>query len=247
MYGSTLTDETMKRNLTYLFIFICLIISNLAHSQGEIKYVTFSGVVIDGQTKEPLPGAYITLPQAGRGTLSNARGYFGIAVFPGDTVVFSYLGFKKQFHVIPKKADVDYSVFVELQVDSKMLKEVKVYPFSTEEEFKQALVDMKLPDERERQILRETYSTENVAKMASVHGMNSYDNYKYGQNQVIQQIHNRGSVTTNPLLNPFSWANFVKSIKSGAWKDKSWKAGAEAAPSDNVTRDQYFRDMKKGN
>ena len=237
----------MKKNLTYLFVFICLIVSHLAYSQGEIKYITFSGVVIDGQTKEPLPGAYITLPQAGRGTLSNSRGYFALAVFPGDTVVFSYLGFKKQFHVIPKKTDVDYSVFVELQVDSKMLKEVKVYPFSTEEEFKQALVDMKLPDERERQILRETYSAENIAKMAAVHGMSSYDNFKYGQNQFIKQIEGRGAVTTNPLLNPFSWASFVKSIKSGAWKDKSWKAGAEVAPYDNVNRDQYFRDLKKKN
>lgn len=235
----------MKKNITYLFILIGLILSHLAHSQGEIKYITFSGVVIDGQSKEPLPGAYITLPQAGRGTLSNSRGYFALAVFPGDTVVFSYLGFKKQFHVIPKKTDVDYSVFVELQVDSKMLKEVKVYPFSTEEEFKQALVDMKLPDERERQILRETYSSENIAKLAAVNGMSSYDNFKYGQNQFIKQIENRGQLTTNPLLNPFSWANFVKSIKSGAWKDKSWKAGAEAAPRDNVTRDQYFRDNLK--
>lgn len=235
----------MKKNLTYLFILIGLIVSHLAHSQGEIKYITFSGVVIDGQSKEPLPGAYITLPQAGRGTLSNSRGYFALAVFPGDTVVFSYLGFKKQFHVIPKKTDVDYSVFVELQVDSKMLKEVKVYPFSTEEEFKQALVDMKLPDERERQILRETYSAENIAKLAAVNGMSSYDNFKYGQNQFIKQIENRGQLTTNPLLNPFSWANFVKSIKSGAWKDKSWKAGAEAAPRDNITRDQYFRDNLK--
>ncbi len=142
----------MKTILTFLLIFTSLIISNLAFGQGEIKYITFSGLVIDSQTKEPLPGAYITIPSAGRGTLSNSKGYFVMSVFPGDTVNFSYLGFKKQFHIIPRKTDVDYSVFVELQVDSKMLREVKVYPFSTEEEFKQALVDMKLPDERERRM-----------------------------------------------------------------------------------------------
>ena len=237
----------MKKNITYLLIVISLIISNLAHSQGEIKYITFSGLVIDSQTKEPLPGAYITIPQAGRGTLSNNKGYFVLGVFPGDTVVFSYVGFKKQFHIIPKKTDIDYSVFVELQVDAKMLKEVKVYPFSTEEEFKQALVEMKLPDERERQILRETYSPENIAKMASVHGMSADANYRYANNQFIKQIESRGTTTMNPLLNPFSWINFVKSVKSGAWKDKSWKAGAETAPRDNVTRDQYFRDNLKKN
>ena len=235
----------MKNTVTFLLIFISLIMSNLAFSQGEIKYITFSGLVIDSQTKEPLPGAYITIPRAGRGTLSNSKGYFVLGVFPGDTINFSYLGFKKQFHIIPKKTDVDYSVFVELQVDSKMLKEVKVYPFSTEEEFKQALVDMKLPDDRERKILAETYSPENIAKMASVHGMNANDNYRYAQNQFIKQMESRGAVTTNPLLNPFAWVNFVKAVKSGAWKDQAWKAGAAAAPSDNVTRDKFFRDNAK--
>lgn len=235
----------MKNKTTFLFIAISLIISNLAFSQGEIKYITFSGLVIDSQTKEPLPGAYITIPRAGRGTLSNSKGYFVLGVFPGDTVVFSYLGFKKQFHIIPKKAEIDYSVFVELQVDSKMLKEVKVYPFSTEEEFKQALVDMKLPDDRERKILEEVYSPENIAKMASVHGMSVNDNYRYSQNQFLKQIESRGQVTMNPLLNPFAWVNFVKSVKSGAWKDKAWKAGANTAPADNVTRDEFFRNTSK--
>ncbi len=235
----------MRNTITLLLIFIALIISDLAFSQGEVKYITFSGLVIDSQTKEPLPGAYITIPRAGRGTLSNSKGYFVLGVFPGDTVVFSYLGFKKQFHIIPKKTDVDYSVFVELQTDSKMLKEVKVYPFSTEEEFKQALVDMKLPDDRERKILAETYSPENIAKMASVHGMTADANFRYGQNQFIKQMENRGQVTTNPLLNPFAWANFVKAVRGGAWKDQSWKAGAAAAPRDNVTRDQFFRNNTK--
>ena len=237
----------MKNKITYIFILICLIISSLAYSQGEIKYITFSGLVIDGQTKEPLPGAYITIPRAGRGTLSNSKGYFVLGVFPGDTVMFSYLGFKKQFHIIPKNTDIDYSVFVELQVDSKLLKEVKVYPFSTEEEFKQALVDMKLPNDRERKILAEVYSPENIAKMASVHGMSADANYRYANSQFLKQIESRGQVTMNPLLNPFAWVNFIKSVKSGAWKDKAWKEGANTAPADNVTRDKFFRDGGKKN
>ncbi len=231
----------MRKKLLLLFICFSPILSYWVHGQGEVKHITFSGLVIDSKTKEPLPGAYITIPTAGRGTLSNSKGYFVLGVFPGDTVVFSYLGFKKQYHVIPRKTDVDYSVFVELQVDSKMLKEVKVYPFSTEEEFKQALVDMKLPDERERKILEETYSPENVAKMAAVRGMSAEANYRYANSQFLKQIESKGQITTNPLLNPFAWANFVKAVKNGAWKDKSWKAGASTPPRDNVTRDQFFR------
>ena len=61
----------------------------------------------------------------------------------------------------------------------------------------------------------------------------------------IKQMESRGAVTTNPLLNPFAWVNFVKAVKSGAWKDQAWKAGAAAAPRDNVTRDKFFRDNSK--
>lgn len=214
-------------------------------AQGEIKYVTFSGMIMDSQTKEPLPGAYITIPKAGRGTLSDGKGYFVLAVFPGDTIMFSYLGFKKQYHVIPKKTELDYSVFVELQVDSKMLKEVKVYPFRSEEEFKQALVEMKLPDERERKILDEVYNPQNVARMAAIHGMNSDANYRYAMNIQQIQAQNRGFLNTNPLLSPSAWWSFVQSVRKGTWKDKAWKAGAEAVPREKVTRDEFFRNGGK--
>jgi hypothetical protein len=236
----------MKKNFQIILL-ICIFAltnTNQLFAQGEHKYITFSGMIMDSQTKEPLPGAYITIPSAGRGTLSDAKGYFLLAVFPGDTIVFSYLGFKKQFHVIPKKTDLDYSVFVELQVDSKILKEVKVYPFRTEEEFKQALVDMKLPDERERKILDEVYNPQNVARMAAIHGMNSEANYRYAMNLQQIQAQNRGFLNTNPLFSPTAWWSFVQSIRKGNWKDKSWKAGVEAAPREKVTRDEFFRNGK---
>ncbi|MFN3851118.1 MAG: carboxypeptidase-like regulatory domain-containing protein [Spirosomataceae bacterium] len=216
-------------------------------AQGEIKYITFSGVVLDAKTKEPLPGAYVTIPQAGRGTLTNARGYFIINVFPGDTLVFSFIGFKKQYHIIPRKTELDYSVIVEMREDAKMLKEVKVYPFSTEEEFKQALVDMQLPDEKERRILEQTFSKENVAIMAAFHGMSADANFRYAMNQQNNALQNRGMVTTNPLLNPFSWINFIRSAKNGDLKkDDSWKAAAKQQPKETVTRDELYR-RGKGN
>ena len=157
--------------LTFSLQLLVTLFATEANAQGEDKYIQFSGFVIDSKSEEALPGAYITIENAGRGVISNSKGYFILNVFPGDSIVFNYLGFSKQYHVIPKEAGLNYSAVVELQEDAKVLKEVRVYPFRTEEEFKNALIAMELPDERERQILRETFSQDNVNRLVAMQGM----------------------------------------------------------------------------
>lgn len=233
---------SLKKSLRFLFFFALIALSGQKlFAQGEQKYIIFSGFVIDSKTNEPLPNAYLQIPRAGKGTLANNKGYFVLYAFPGDSVIFSYVGFKKQYHIIPKKAEVNYSAVVELQEDAKMLREVKVYPFNTEEEFKRALVEMNLPDEKERKILEETFSPTNISRLAAIQGMSSGENYRYAMQQQMQQIQSRGTVNTNPLLSPFAWMNFIKSVKNGSLKDKSWKGAAEMMPRDKVSRDEIFR------
>jgi hypothetical protein len=55
-----------------------------------------SGVILDGESSDPLPYATIALKHEGRGTVSNSNGEFGIKILPenySDTLVVSYLGF----------------------------------------------------------------------------------------------------------------------------------------------------------
>lgn len=212
-----------------------------AAAQGKDKYIQFSGFVIDSKSEEALPGTFITIENAGRGVISNGKGYFILNVFPGDTVAFRYLGFSRQYHVIPAEAGLNYSAVVELQQDAKLLKEVVVYPFRTEEEFKKALIAMELPDEREREILRETFSQENLNRMVAMQGMSADANFRYGMDRQLQQIQRQGQMTVNPLTNPFAWANFIKTIKSGALKDDTWKAKYEYVPREKGGRDAIFR------
>ncbi|NBA86205.1 carboxypeptidase-like regulatory domain-containing protein [Emticicia sp. CRIBPO] len=232
------------KNIKYtclVLIGLSFLLSSDAFAQGEEKFVTFSGFVIDGKTDEALPGAYIINHRAGRGTLTNSKGYFVIEVFPGDSILFSYLGFKKQFHIIPRNVDLNYSAVVELSEDAKMLKEVKVYPFRTEEEFKLALVEMELPDAKERENLEKNFSSESVKRSMSMQAMGSGANYRYAMDQQLMQLQARGTTTMNPLLNPFAWANFIKSVKNGSLKDKSWK-GADYVPTEKGgSRDNIFR------
>jgi hypothetical protein len=59
--------------------------------------------------------------------------------------------------------------------------------------------------------------------------------------QQLRQINSRGQMTVNPLTNPFAWANFIQTIKSGAVKDKSWKSKYENIPREAGSRDAIFR------
>ncbi|MDP5121284.1 MAG: carboxypeptidase-like regulatory domain-containing protein [Spirosomaceae bacterium] len=234
------------------FLFISLLVTVFVgisatetKAQGEDKYIQFSGFVIDSKSEEALPGAYITIENAGRGVISNSRGYFILNVFPGDSIVFRYLGFSKQYHVIPSSAGLNYSAVVELQEDAKVLKEVRVYPFRTEEEFKDALIAMELPDERERQILRETFSQDNINRLVAMQAMSADGNYRFAMDQQLQQITSRGQMTMNPLFNVGAWANFIQTIKSGSLqeglKDQSWKSKYENVPREPGSRDAIFR------
>ena len=210
------------------------------YAQGEQKYVTFSGFVIDSKTDEPLPGAYIINQRAGRGTLTNSKGYFILDVFPGDSIVFSYLGFKKQYHIIPRKVELNYSAVVELNEDAKMLKEVKVYPFRTEDEFKNAIVAMTLPDAKERELLEKNYGRESISRSVAMQGMGSGANYRYAMDQQLMAIQSRGQVTTNPFLNPMAWMSFINAVKKGSFRDKSHNK-AEYRPNEKGNRDNIFK------
>ena len=229
------------RAICIILLLVSLLATVQSYAQGEKKFIAFSGYVIDSKTDEPLPGAYIINERAGRGTLSNERGFFIINVFPGDSMVFSYLGFKKQYHIIPKDVSLNYSAVVELSEDAKMLKEVKVYPFSTEEEFKTALVEMELPDARERGYMEENLSRENLDRAFAMQGMSADANYRYAMNQQLMQYQNRSTVTTNPLMNPMAWMSFIKSIKDGTFNNKAYKKGEFSSGKNGGSRDAIFK------
>jgi hypothetical protein len=230
----------LKYFITTILLIVMIAIGYQANAQGEKKFVTFSGFVIDGSNDEPLPGAYVINDRAGRGVFTNSKGYFIIDVFPGDSILFSYLGFRKQYHIIPRNVGLDYSAVVELSIDAKMLKEVKVYPFRTEEEFKTAFLEMELPNAKERDIIEKNYSSENIKRMAANQAMGSGGNYRYAMDQQLMHLQGQKQVTQNPLTNVFAWSNFIKSVKSGSLTDKSWKKGTYI-PTEKGTRDNIFK------
>jgi hypothetical protein len=68
--------------------------SNKPSTLPDLKFIT--GVILDGESSEPLPYATIAFKHEGKGTVSNSNGEFGFKISPenySDTVIVSYLGY----------------------------------------------------------------------------------------------------------------------------------------------------------
>lgn len=235
----------MKNSLFISIILICFAVcaAQPAFSQGERKAIIFTGIVV-GADQERLPMASIIIPRAGKGTIADADGYFAVPVFPGDSLVFSYVGYKNQYFNIPKGFNGEtFSAIIAMREDIQMLSEVRVWPYNTEEEFKKAFLEMRLPDQADRDALAKSTDPDYINRMSMMVPNNAQTNYRHSMDQQLfgrESYANRGFGTTMPFLNPFAWANFIKGVKKGDLKRKEWHKDLNQAPRENITRQDYI-------
>ena len=196
-----------------LFFIVCFLATDVLFAQkNNEEIIQFSGIVL-GEGNMQLPGVHIYVPKTGRGTTSNIYGYFSMPVLAGDSLVFRYLGYQEYSLVIPSGKERIKAQIV-MTIDTLYLQNVDITPFLSEENFKQAILALDLPS-------RDEYIASRMdgASMAYMIQNTPYDgglNAMYYMNQQIYYQQDKFMPRSNPLLNPFAWAQFFKSIK----KDK---------------------------
>ncbi|NNF23020.1 MAG: carboxypeptidase-like regulatory domain-containing protein [Saprospiraceae bacterium] len=173
------------------------------------EVVQFSGIVI-GENNKQLPGVHIYVPKSGRGTTSNMYGYFSMPLLEGDTVVFSSVGYRKYNLVIPKGMN-RINAEVVLEVDVTYLENVDILPFLSEENFKDAILALELPNEEE--VLKNRLDGEVIAMMIQSAPYDASLNARYYLNQQMYYQQDKFMPRSNPLLNPFNWSRFIQSLK----------------------------------
>lgn len=203
------------------FLTVLLIFSALdSTAQGNGVVIQFSGVVIGEDSTSGVPGVHIYVPKAGRGTTSNQYGYFSMPVLAGDSVVISAIGYQKQHYIIPGDEGESITAVIELFADTTFLPTVEIFPYSTEELFKEAILALQLPEQLDRN--SPNMGEDVLARMFRDMPMDGSMNHRYYMEQQFMRTHNQFSDPryNNPLLNPFNWAKFIQSIKRGDLKRK---------------------------
>ena len=196
--------------LLFLFLFSGIEVK----AQEDNPVIQFTGVVMESDSLTVIPGVHIYVPKGGRGTTTNPYGFFSMPVLEGDSIIFSAVGFKRSHFIVPKHdPKTSLKVIVTMEEDIAFLEEVEVFPFPSEEMFKQAVVTMRLPYDRNtanlQAWLNATYMKEGYQYMSASPAANQ----RYFQEQQMLQFHNRFGPQPNNLLNPWAWSSFIKSLK----------------------------------
>jgi hypothetical protein len=187
------------------------------NAAGKKRVVQLSGFVTVGDSLFGVGGVGIYVPGTDRGVQSNQYGFFSLPVLAGDSVVFSALGFKKQHLIIPKTYKNDsYSIILQMQEQPIELAEVKVIPWATERAFKEAILAVKLPDNKREEAMR-NLDPKLLEELIKSTPMDGSGNFKTWNMQQVRQTEQRGMI---PTVSPFAILQLLNMIRNGDFKNK---------------------------
>ena len=200
---------------------IILFIALSFNAFSQDKSIQLTGILVSTDSLLTIPFANVLIKNKKQGTISDFYGYFSLVANKGDTIVFSCLGYKRATYIIPMKTDENFITVVQkLASDTIMLKETKVYPWPSREQFKQAFLTTDIPNdeiERAKKNIDNAFVDIMIAQMPN----DGKENFRSFMNDMErQQYIMSGGVTLIPILNPFAWAAFIEAWKNGDFKRK---------------------------
>jgi hypothetical protein len=200
-----------------IFFTIALLTGLLLQAQDDgmsSTIIQFTGVIFTQDSTSVVPGVHIYLPKNGRGTTSNPYGFFSLPVREGDSIIFSGVGLKKRSFIIPKhEEEFSLKLLLTMEEDITFLEEVEVFPYPSEAMFKEAVLSLELPYQKEFDNMNGWLAQEYMRKAysgLSSGGSGNYDYQMYQQQRAIADKYNRPA---NNLLNPFAWARAIRDLK----------------------------------
>lgn len=114
----------MLRSFPTILILIVFCLAGRAQDAPTLLQV--AGFIMEKDSKEPLPYAHILNPNKNIGKVADASGYFHVIASPGDTIVFSSVGFVTQKYVVSER-ETQLSILMEFDV--VQLPETQVGPW----------------------------------------------------------------------------------------------------------------------
>ncbi|MDX1349222.1 MAG: carboxypeptidase-like regulatory domain-containing protein [Putridiphycobacter sp.] len=215
---------SMNARMLLKALFVCLflygsnvVIAQESQTTDSLRFVQLTGIVVN-DSMERLPFTAVYDKTTRRGVIADYYGYFALVVHPGDTLQFSYIGYKKKTFVIPMPDSTnELSIVSLLESDTIYTQAVTVYPWPSKEDFAEAFISLKIDNDAINRA-KERLSPQ---EMAFVYGdLSSDPSLSYGtqSQQYLNQIYYRGQQAPTNLLNPLAWSNFLKSLNNGDLK-----------------------------
>jgi hypothetical protein len=204
------------RILLALFAFAILTLCE-ANAQNE-RLVQLTGRIRD-ELLQPLPYSHIFIMNNLRGTITDNQGKFSIVTEVHDTILFSCLGYKRKTFVVPGNLPEPFlTLEIILPQDTFFIGEVVIYPWKNYEEFKEAFLNLKLPDDDMERARRNIALLKTQIIMEN--NPNARENFQYVMERQYQETFIQGTVPSYQIFNPLAWVKFFEAIKRGDFKNK---------------------------
>jgi len=214
-----------------LGLLVLITVAPDGRAQQKREPVQMSGIVLSSDSiPQYMPFVNITVKKRNRGAASNAEGFFSFAVLPGDTLIFSSIGFRKEVLTIPDTLEqTEYLSRVIMKRDTTLLDEVTLYPWPTPDRFKEEFLATRVPTTEEDIAMRNLAIQELKARAAKmgysaaeiqdfVIQARNAEIYNYGRYNAYS---GGGTAILGSLSNPFAWAQFFEALKRGDFDSKS--------------------------
>ncbi len=207
--------------MKYFLFSILVVFSLMCKAQVvEKRLVQFSGLVLSSDSLQALPFAVIYDKNIGKGCYSNYTGFFSFVASEGDSIYFSYVGFKRKLFVVPRNlTEEKYSIVQLLTADTLNLAATIIRPWPKPEEFKQAFLDLKVQDDdldRAKKNLQKMESADLRINLPP----DGQEASNYFLRKNTSSYYYRGQTPPQNIFNPLAWAEFIEAWKRGDFKSK---------------------------
>jgi len=211
--------STKTRPRFFLLILLAFFLVATSYSQNipekEKDLIQFSGIIVTSDSLKPVPYVNILIKNSFRGTTSDFFGYFSFVAEEGDTLMFSSIGFKPSRFIVPDSLSTNrYSLIQIMLIDTILLPATFIYPWPTKEQFRQAFLNLEIPDD-DMERAKKNLALLEMHERFKVQGMDASMNYKNYMQEQTSKLYYAGQYPPNNLLNPIAWAKFIKAWQNG--------------------------------
>lgn len=219
--------------IKFIVLWICLWAGGVSAQRVYVSdTITFSGIIINSETEQPMPD--VSCRHGNRGTVSNSDGLFTIRVARQDTVRFTYIGFKPYHVIIPDSlTDREYMLGVFMAPDTVMLSE--------------AVIVRRFGDERRQKLMYARNNMAGVMKQAyaPAQEMDADMNQRMMINKYARSVEMRGHVDVGLAVGTQSLAAYKQLRFQKKVKDQ--KVWLEPGEIDLLKKIYYIEKRKNEN
>ena len=212
----------IKTTLLFFTLLGIDLLNNTVLAQGDSnekrELIQFSGVIVTGDSLNKVPYVNIIITNSNRGTISDFFGYFSFVAQEQDTIQFSAVGFKKAQFVIPDSLSINRYSLIQLMVrDTILLPETFIYPWPTKEQFRQAFMNLNIPDD-DLERAKKNLELAEMRERYNATGMDASMNFTNAMQEQSSKLYYAGQDPPIGLLNPIAWVKFIEAWKKGELK-----------------------------